>query len=91
MVSRRRRVASCRRSHPAWGAWIEIACSVCVLVVSVASHPAWGAWIEISISRVTGYGGARSHPAWGAWIEIAYVAKQYDSTEGVAPRMGCVD
>ena len=33
-------------SHPAWGAWIEIAVSVQEPPPSV-SHPAWGAWIEI--------------------------------------------
>ncbi len=58
-----------RLSHPAWGAWIEMAergdCHT-----ARRSHPAWGAWIEIrnfpAVSQLVG-----SHPAWGAWIEIS--------------------
>ena len=33
-------------SLPAWGAWIEIHVSVCVIKKGT-SLPAWGAWIEI--------------------------------------------
>ena len=33
-------------SHPAWGAWIEIADKLAE-GITAQSHPAWGAWIEI--------------------------------------------
>ena len=35
-----------RKSHPAWGAWIEIHYQH-TMKVRMKSHPAWGAWIEI--------------------------------------------
>ena len=34
------------KSHPAWGAWIEIA-RPAIAAPCPWSHPAWGAWIEI--------------------------------------------
>ena len=34
-------------SHPARGAWIEIAAAAAAAVVDAQSHPARGAWIEI--------------------------------------------
>ena len=44
-----------RESHPAWGAWIEIALEAGHAVNAVESHPAWGAWIEmIETSFVNG-------------------------------------
>ena len=36
------------KSHPAWGAWIEMINYVRFFHF-VKSHPAWGAWIEIRV------------------------------------------
>ena len=57
------------RSHPAWGAWIEIQNGRGALC-RTGSHPAWGAWIEIVMCPIVVTFVALSHPAWGAWIEI---------------------
>ena len=35
------------RSHPAWGAWIEMKEVAPLMYDAAESHPAWGAWIEI--------------------------------------------
>ena len=56
-------------SHPAWGAWIEIAFDKTAVEYGKGSHPAWGAWIEILLIY-TNIILKSSHPAWGAWIEI---------------------
>ena len=66
--------ASCKactgiRSHPTWGAWIEIGKTANRNVKS-RSHPTWGAWIEIRILSIWAAEVYWSHPTWGAWIEI---------------------
>ena len=75
-------------SHPARGAWIEIA-PAWEVVRRVESHPARGAWIEmlplLSLPPMM-----TSHPARGAWIEIG-ASTMTLSVSGVAPRKGCVD
>ena len=38
-------------SHPARGAWIEMAALDVGVYVRLVSHPARGAWIEISLPR----------------------------------------
>ena len=57
-----------KRSHPARGAWIEIAMISTPRRMPV-SHPARGAWIEIIMIRYDMLS-RKSHPARGAWIEI---------------------
>ena len=57
-------------SHPARGAWIEMATSADMGAV-VTSHPARGAWIEIAALAAFQAATAESHPARGAWIEIS--------------------
>ena len=76
-------------SHPARGAWIEIA-RVGKMVEIVESHPARGAWIEMFAVPCIVNAIYASHPARGAWIEIlaGHVAHLEDT---VAPRTGCVD
>ena len=63
------------RSHPARGAWIEIA-ERGNESAAAKSHPARGAWIEISTiffpTRTM-----TSHPARGAWIEISRFRTDY--------------
>ena len=57
-------------SHPARGAWIEMAMSHLWGWILVKSHPARGAWIEILAISPSSYWRRPSHPARGAWIEI---------------------
>ena len=45
-------------SHPARGAWIEIAAEM-TAPHTVQSHPAWGAWIEMKKLLLTPYGKGR--------------------------------
>ena len=56
-------------SHPARGAWIEIAEVRRPRLWPGPSHPARGAWIEIVV-RLYNTTTFRSHPARGAWIEM---------------------
>ena len=58
-----------KRSHPAWGEWIEIG-RLDRLCRNAESHPAWGEWIEIPV-QTGSPPTVPSHPAWGEWIEIA--------------------
>ena len=75
-------------SHPARGAWIEMAFSARNLSI-VLSHPARGAWIEI-YAHQHGLEDTKSHPARGAWIEMR-IRCWRRTLSSVAPRKGCVD
>ena len=57
-------------SHPARGAWIEMAMERCSVRTIRKSHPARGAWIEIYPDEVLTATMLWSHPARGAWIEM---------------------
>ena len=78
-----------RRSHPAWGAWIEIL-NLKVVKETSGSRTPHGVRGLKCLFEYLFQPLPKSHPAWGAWIEIPRIII-YLFYVVVAPRMGCVD
>ena len=66
-----------RKSHPAWGAWIEI-CNMNTILDHFSRRTPHGVRGLKLFQGVPSVRGGMSHPAWGAWIEIgAYISFYY--------------
>jgi len=78
-----------QKSHPAWGAWIEML-QIKMYQQMIQGRTPHGVRGLKSKCQGQDLQTTVSHPAWGAWIEIILGAEQPLSPI-VAPRMGCVD
>ena len=77
------------QSHPARGAWIEMAVTRPLWMPGACRTPQGVRGLK-SCSRPSFRFVPPSHPARGAWIEIPK-ARRSSWRAGVAPRKGCVD
>ena len=77
------------KSHPARGAWIEMALTTNMLA-EIRSHPARGAWIEIT-NDIVGYAPVVRRTPQGVRGLKCNIFPFNVKLFHVAPRKGCVD